>query len=81
MRRRNHDLAYIFFEKYKYIHRTCPMAMKLGLSKSGHHFANFFYTLPKSYKDCYTLFIQLLKLKIDSSHCILPYDEVINICL
>ena len=38
----------IFCDKYKYTYRICPMAIKLGLSKRGQHFANYFYIVPKN---------------------------------
>ena len=38
---------YIFSDKYKYTHRNCPMAIRLGLLESGQHFANYFILFPK----------------------------------
>ena len=37
----------IFYDKYKYNHRTCPMAMTLGLLEIGLLFTNYFILFPK----------------------------------
>ena len=37
----------VFCDKYKYIHRTCPMAIELGLSKSGQHSPITLHCSPK----------------------------------
>ena len=40
-------LQNIFCDKYKYNHRTCPMAIRLELLESGQHFADYFILFPK----------------------------------
>ena len=54
------------------------MAKTLGLSKSGQHFTNYFILVPKKLQKRLLNTLHTIKLKVDSSHCILAYDEVIN---
>ena len=52
--------------------------IKVGLWKVDSISPIILHWSQNSYKDCLKLYIQQLKLKMDSSHCILAYDGALN---
>ena len=54
------------------------MAIRLGLLESGQHFADYFILFPKKLQRLLNTLQTIVKAKINSSHCILALNEVIN---
>ena len=53
----------IFCDKYKYNHRSCPMAIRLGLLESGQHFADYFILFPKKFQRLLNTLQTIIKAK------------------